>query len=245
MLTDIHTVFQKEWREIFQFHGIKSYLFNWILMVLLIGVYMPLQAGVEWLTSPLLLLLWSWPPLLLISGLVADAFAGEKERHTLETLLASRLPDTAILFGKFLTGWVYAGTLFPASLLLGLITVNLAHPSANGFLFYQPAFLAAILGIHFLMLLLISSIGMLLSMKSNTVRAAYQKMSGVILVFALVPSISIGLISPNLRAKFLQILTQNHLGVGTLEASLILILADALLLWLCVKNFKRVQILAA
>ena len=39
---------------------------------------------------------------MMVSSLVADSFAGERERHTLETLLASRLPDRAILAGKLL-----------------------------------------------------------------------------------------------------------------------------------------------
>lgn len=244
MFTDCFTVFLKEWKEIFQTRGVKGYVFSWVLMTLLIGVYMPLQVGEEWVNSPLILLLWSWPPLLLVTGLVADTFAGERERHTLETLLASRLSDTAILFGKFLTGWVYAGTLFPMALLLGLITVNLAHPLSDGLRMYQPGTLLGILGIHSLLLLLISSIGMLISMRSNSVRSAYQKMSAAILVFALAPSISVGVISDEMRNRIMQLLTQPHLGSGALLAVFILLVIDTLLLWLCVRNFKRNQLLA-
>ena len=35
--------------------------------------------------------MWMWFSLLLVINVVADSFAGERERHTLETLLASRL----------------------------------------------------------------------------------------------------------------------------------------------------------
>lgn len=38
----------------------------------------------------------------------AESFAGERERGTLETLLASPLSDTAITTGKLLAGWLYA-----------------------------------------------------------------------------------------------------------------------------------------
>jgi ABC-type Na+ efflux pump permease subunit len=42
--------------------------------------------------------------------MITDSIAGERERQTLETLLASRLPDRAILLGKVaaitLLGWL-------------------------------------------------------------------------------------------------------------------------------------------
>ena len=55
----------------------------------MLGIVTPLQMGSLWLTSPLMLAYW---PLLssgMVSTLIADAFAGERERHTLETLLAT------------------------------------------------------------------------------------------------------------------------------------------------------------
>ena len=58
-------------------------------------------------------------------GRVADSFAGERERHTLETLLASRLPDRAILFGKVLAAVGYGWVLVMLMLVLSLVTVNL------------------------------------------------------------------------------------------------------------------------
>jgi ABC-2 type transport system permease protein len=245
MLTDTITVFQKEWKEAFHNRGIRGYLFNWLIMVLLIGVYMPLQVGSDWFKSPIILLLWSWPPLQLVSGMVADSFAGERERHTLETLLASRLPDLSILGGKMLTGLVYAGTLFPASLLVGAVTINLVHPSSAGIQFYTPGMLLQVLGLHYLSLMLIAGIGMLVSMKSNSVKAAYQKIAVIILVLALTPSLGIGLLSPNIRTHLMEIISQPHLGVGGLIASLIMLAADVILVMICLTSFKRSQLLAA
>lgn len=245
MLTDTITVFQKEWKEAFHNRGIKGYLFNWLIMVLLIGVYMPLQVGADWFKSPIMLLLWSWPPLQLVSGIVADSFAGERERHTLETLLASRLPDLSILGGKMLTGLVYAGTLFPASLLVGAVTVNLVHPAGNGIQFYAPGMLLQVLGLHYLSLILIAGIGMLVSMKSNSVKSAYQKIAVVILVLALTPSLGIGLLSPDIRTHLMQIIAQPQLGTGGLIAALILLAADVVLGIICLTSFKRSQLLAA
>lgn len=245
MLTDTITVFQKEWKEAFHNRGIRGYLFNWMIMVLLIGVYMPIQVGSDWFKSPIMLLLWSWPPLQLVSGMVADSFAGERERHTLETLLASRLPDLSILSGKMLTGLIYAGSLFPASLLIGAITVNLAHPSPAGIQFYAVGILLQVLGLHYLSLILIAGIGMLVSMKSNSVKSAYQKIAVIILVLALTPSLGIGLLSPDIRTHLMQVIAQPRLGVGGLAAALIMFAADVVLCLICLSSFKRSQLLAA
>jgi len=245
MLTDTLTVFQKEWKEAFHHRGIRGYLFNWIIMALLIGVYMPITVGAEWFKSPMLLMMWSWPPLQLVSGLVADTFAGEKERHTLETLLASRLPDLSIFSGKILTGLVYAGTLFPASLLIGAVTVNLAHPSASGIQFYAPGMFLQVLALHYLSLILVASIGMLVSMKSNSVKSAYQKIAIVILVLALTPSLTIGLLSPDIRMQLNTFITQPQLGSGALIAALVMLVADVVLVIVCLSSFKRSQLLAA
>ena len=245
MLTDTMTVFQKEWKEAFHNRGIRGYLFNWILLALLIGVYMPINVGPEWFKSPIILLMWSWPPLQLVSGMVADSFAGEKERHTLETLLSTRLPDLSIFSGKIMTGLVYAGTLFPASLLIAAVTVNLVHPSPDGIQFYAPGMLLQVLGIHYLSLILIAAIGMLVSMKSNSVKSAYQKIAVVILVLALTPSLGIGLLSPDIKTQLTKMIAQPQLGVGGLIAALIMLVADVILIIISLSNFKRSQLLSA
>ena len=98
MIADILTVARKEWKEyVLAGTGLKGGRMGLVIMLVVFGVVLPAQNGTDWLTSPALLLAWAWVPLMLVSGVVADSFAGERERHTLETLLASRLPDQAIL----------------------------------------------------------------------------------------------------------------------------------------------------
>jgi ABC-2 type transport system permease protein len=58
--------------------------------------------------------------------------AGERERRTLETLLASRLDERAILFGKLLAARAYGWGLTLLSLLLGAASVSLAYGTASG-----------------------------------------------------------------------------------------------------------------
>ena len=168
----------------------------------------------------------------------------KKNAIRLKPCLASRLPDLSIFSGKILTGMVYAGTLFPASLLIGAVTVNLAHPSTTGIQFYHAAMFLQVLALHYLSLILVASIGMLVSMKSNSVKSAYQKIAIVILVLALTPSLTIGLLSPNARTQLTQLITQPQLGLGALIAALVMLIADVILFIICLSNFKRSQLLS-
>ena len=59
--------------------------------------------------------------------MIADSFAGERERHTLETLLASRLSDRAILFGKIAACIAYGWLMAMLCVLVGTITENVSH----------------------------------------------------------------------------------------------------------------------
>jgi len=101
MIGDVLTVMWKEWRElVFHPASLRSTLATAAVIVVLLGIVFPLKVGAAWLDSPLYLAYWGWVPSMLVSTLIADSFAGERERHTLDTLLASRLGDLAILFGK-------------------------------------------------------------------------------------------------------------------------------------------------
>ena len=110
---------------------------------------MPLQFGVAWLTNPLGPLVWCWLPIILTANMVTDAFAGERERNTLETLLASRLPDHTILFGKMLASILYSWSLTLVSLLIGALTVNVTHPE-NGIRFYSLGLFLGTLGVSWM-----------------------------------------------------------------------------------------------
>ena len=93
MIVDIWTVVWKEWQELLRAGGsMRSGLFRLLLLPVMLGIFLPLQARGTWVTEPTALLGYAWVPAFLVIGLVGDSFAGERERHTLETLLASRLP---------------------------------------------------------------------------------------------------------------------------------------------------------
>ncbi len=187
MTRDVLTVAWKEWRELLQVGGgVRGGRLSLVLLLAVFGVFLPMQSGAEWVTSASTLFYWGWVPLMLVAGAIADAFAGERERHTLETLLASRLPDRAILFGKILAAVSYGWCLVMMMLALSLVTVNLTARSGHLLLFpwrfFIGAPLLALLGAG-----LAATGGVLVSLRAATVRQAAQTLNVGILLLIFVP----------------------------------------------------------
>ena len=191
MIGDLLTVAWKEWRELLQLGGNhRGGRFSLVILIGVFGVFLPLQAGAEWVQSPATVFYWGWVPLMLVGSAVADSVAGERERHTLETLLASRLPDGAILLGKMLAAVAYGWGLVLVMLLLSLLTVNLAARTGEVLMFpWQFAVgapLLALLGAG-----LSATAGVLVSLRAPTVRQAAQTLNVGILLLIFIPVLGI------------------------------------------------------
>jgi ABC-2 type transport system permease protein len=172
---------------------------GWIGLLVFIGVFgilLPLQSGPVWVESPIGIVYWIWVPFMMVSTIIADSFAGERERHTLETLLASRLSDKAILLGKICTAISYGWGLTLISLFLGLVSVNIVYGQGE-LLMYPLDIGASILSVSFLMAAFAATLGVLLSLRAATVRSAQQTLG----VVALLPLILV-IIVPMLPASF-------------------------------------------
>jgi ABC-2 type transport system permease protein len=184
MIADIFTVASKEFGEIFSFGDARGRSkLSFVVMIVIFGIVIPLQNGRAWVRSPVTALVWGWMPFLWVSGVVADLFAGERERHTLESLLATRLSDQSILFGKLLAALAYGFTLTWVIMLTSLITINVAY-RGSGFLFYPLPILLGALIFSILISGLSASIGVLVSLRAGSVRQAQQMMSvGMLLLF--------------------------------------------------------------
>ncbi len=99
-MSDILTMLWKESKDVLFQGGWRS-LIRPLIVIGIMGIYLPLQFGPQWVDlTPLGMLLLLWIPFFVIISFIGDVIAGERERHTLETLLASRMPDRAILLGK-------------------------------------------------------------------------------------------------------------------------------------------------
>jgi ABC-2 type transport system permease protein len=194
MMADALTVALREWKELLWMGGaLRGGKASILILLLVFGVYMPYQFGANWLTSPGMLLYWAWVPLMIVAGIVADSFAGERERHTLETLLASRLPDDAILAGKVLAAVGYTWVMVLAMLGIGIVTVKLTVASPPGvqipWRLLVGAPLLALLGA-----VTAAGAGILVSLRAATVRQAAQSLNVAILAMVIVPAFAVGLL---------------------------------------------------
>ena len=184
MIADIWTVAGKELREIFTFGDARGRSkFSLLILIGVFGIFFPLQSGREWVTSPMSIMVWGWMPFLWVTGIVADLFAGERERHTLEALLATRLSDQSILFGKLLAAMTYGFSLTWLVLLSSIVAINVVY-GREGLLFYPPETTIGALVFSILVSGLSGSIGVLVSLRAGSVRQAQQTMSiGMLVLF--------------------------------------------------------------
>jgi len=189
MWHDVRVILWKEWKALADQLGGDSRLGLWMVAGLFVGLssFAAFFAGPAWVESPVALVNY---PLLAASIAIqpiVDSFAGERERHTLETLLASRLSDRAIVAGKILAAVLPA---FGAGLLLlglGLMTVNLKHAAAGPLLLPPASLLWTTIGLIGLLPLLVAGAGTIISLKSSTVRRAQQTLGFAIVGVLLVP----------------------------------------------------------
>jgi ABC-2 type transport system permease protein len=134
----------------------------------------------------------------MVSSLIADSVAGERERHTLETLLASRLSDSAILIGKIVAAVLYGVGFAVANLAIGLVAVNVAHHE-EGLILFGAQRLAVTLVLTLLASLLMAGIGVFISLRASTVKQAQQAFGIAIIVLTMGPLLLFNALSPDTR----------------------------------------------
>lgn len=243
MIHDIVTVIWKEWKELFRIRGSqKGGTFGVLIFLCVFGIFLPLQMGREWVETPILLALWIWVPLFLVSSVVADAFAGERERHTLETLLASRLSDRAILSGKIAAAVGYGWGLTLFSLVLGIITINAAYWSGT-LLFFSTVLCFGIFLWSFLAAAMTACIGVLISLRASTVRQAQQVMSVAIMLLLFVPIFGIKALPISWRDSMKETFSLLSLSEVVFLVTGLLLLLTLLFYFLAARKFKRARLI--
>jgi ABC-2 type transport system permease protein len=167
----ITAVVWKEWHEIFRLdQGARPILFRLTIAGAFIVAF-AWRKGADFgrdASSILLLMEFTILPTL---PLPPDAFAGERERHTLETLLASSIHDWAIYFGKF---FAILGIGVGFAVLACIIDVLVIAVRFSGWRLtdLSPAVLASGLALGALSAAIVVGFGILISMHSRTVRSA-------------------------------------------------------------------------
>lgn len=183
-MTDTFAVLQKELREqVGERSSRRGGLIQSLVIVSILGIAMPASAAQAWLAeSPLAILYFAMLPAMLAGTVAADAFAGERERKTLETLLATPLSERSILVGKGAAAIAFALTAAAFAFLCAVITVNLtAHPAA----IFVPSvrLVAGALGGVLASASLITGVAIVLSMRVPVARSVQQMtaVSGMLL----------------------------------------------------------------
>ena len=237
---DVLAVASKEWRELVGQRGFRGKT-GIVLFLAAFGIILPLQAGRAWITSPSLAIAWSWVPMFLVSTVIADAFAGERERHTLETLLATRLSDNAILFGKIVAAIGYAGAMTIASLLLAEVAVNLATWH-DGLVLYRPKTFLTMCALGAGGSVFVAAVGVLISLRAPTVRQAQQALGGTIVVLLFLPWVAVRLVPVEWKRTAIAAAPSTSqlavIGVGAL------VLLDIGALAFAMRRFRRNRLIA-
>jgi ABC-2 type transport system permease protein len=246
-MSDLTTVVWKEWRELraqsADFGGTSMIVTVTVLLVLVGG--MAAIAGPELLRTPFIVVI-SATPLFAVIGTICEAFAGERERHTLETLLASRVTTEALLVGKIVVNVLYAWG--GAVLLFVLLVVGANVPALDRSIVFPPIgetlFIFVIIP---LLLLLVCTAGVLVSLRAPTVRHAQSKLvlffMGTAFLF-LIPFLIIRSVFPHLMeaAKKAQA-GPNFVFLAFASWGVILLAIDVVLLLVARLRFQREQMI--
>jgi ABC-2 type transport system permease protein len=252
-VTDILTVARKELREIIGGGSGRKSLIREIFFVFLFGVFFPLSQAEAWRSGAVPTVFVFMIPLFLAGPYIADTFAGERERKTLETLLATRLPDSSIYLGKILAVCTYAWAVTQLIVLASLLALNLAGGGGpemaeeGWFVYPTPVWVGALAG-SYVSALFISGIGTFISLRSETVRSAHQAMMLPLFVLIFGGSFGLGALWRALPLDTQASIAMWASGISGMEAILgvvtILLLVDLFLLRLGVRRFRRSKLIA-
>jgi ABC-2 type transport system permease protein len=237
---DILTVVWKEWRALIHGRARRQV----ILTAGMMGVWaviMPIQMGRDWITDPIPMGLIGFVlPTIVVGVIVPDSIAGERERRTLSTLLASRLPDRAILVGKLgfavVAGWLTT----PFALAVALVAANVAAGDGQ-FVFYDPAVLAVVLALGLLGGLFTGAIGLFVSLRTPTAQEAQQLTVMAVMVPFMVLGLGATLLLANrgMARDLFDWLGSQDARLAALALLALVALVDAFLVMAADRRFRR------
>ena len=151
----------------------RGFVVQSAILIAMLGAFVPWTTPSIWSSPGEAALLYVVFPSLISSMLAADAFAGEKERRTLESLLATPLTDGELFLGKVIA----AAGLSTAD---SIVTITVSFLTLLVRAHSKPAILPAGEQCAFLILgafgaaLLISALAVAVSARVNVARSAQQ-----------------------------------------------------------------------
>jgi ABC-2 type transport system permease protein len=218
-----------------------------LLIIGIVSIFVPLQLGRAFFTSPVPVIVDGlFLPYITLQSVIPDSFAGERERHTLETLLASRLSDRAILLGKFGAAVAYGWAAGLIAALLQAVVANLSpkNASAGGAVAFYPVGVAIpIVVVGLLMSLLASSVGCLVSLRAATTRQAQLNLSIGFLLLFFAPFIIIQLLPSQTQAGITAALNAASPTQVFFIVVAILVVLNIVLLGVAMARFQRARLI--
>jgi ABC-2 type transport system permease protein len=247
MIQDVQTVIRHEWRGFFRYgESRRSGWLRWgalLFLATMIARTLGPEFGASWTT----VLAVTFIAVIFIPAVVADSFAGERERHTLETLLASRISDAALLLGKYIANALYGWVAALGVMVLGVTAAYLRFAGLGAFQARLSVLAAAAL-ISLLGAGIITGVGVLVSLRAPTVRRATESLAIILIILSVLPA----LIAESPMPRWVDALVeaaptlpsgepgiQVFLGVTTLLLAL-----NALLLTIALARFRRARLIA-
>jgi ABC-2 type transport system permease protein len=242
---DLRLVLWKEWRSLLHGQSRRQLLLMTATLAFW-AIWLPVQTGSDWMTDGILSILISvLLPALVVAITVPATIAGERERRTLPTLLATRLSDDAILLGKLIVPVVLGVAAMMAVLIVGLIAANVASWDGSVRL-YDPVVIVPDLIIGTEVAIAAAAGGVAISLRARRVQDAQQTLT----LMMLLPAMAVGLL--------LFLVTQLSGGIGVaadrLEGTsgwliaviviIVLALVDVGLIAVARRRFQRGQLIA-
>ena len=246
MSTDVKTIIWKERKLLFSQRGGRKQVFlSLFLPAAIFAIVFPWQEGAGYLASPLAIFASIFIPMLIVMLTIPESFAGERERHTLETLLASRLSDSDILFGKILVSVVLAVGIFLVSFFIAFIIANISDWTGI-LIFYNPIIGIGSIFLSILIATISSLAGVLISLKSPTVREAQQSLMAVIMFPVLLLGVAGTLVFTieGIRETITNIMDKVSPAILLSVVIAILLIACYFLLKIVQRRFQRSKLIA-
>jgi ABC-2 type transport system permease protein len=243
MIRHIRTVIWKEWKElILQRDRSRKDVLVRAMVVTVVFVFMVWRVGLAFVDNPVLLFMPGYILLFCVIAIVADSFAGERERHTLETLLASRLPDQSILLGKIASAVLLAWAVMFFVLLCGLVEVNIQRAAEYGLILPVHRFIG-VLVFSLLLLVFVSCVGVFVSLRASTVRQATQILNITFMVFGFALLYTGAMLPADWRTTLLRALSGVNRIWLEIGAAAIFVALDTCLLAAARHRFRRNRIM--
>jgi ABC-2 type transport system permease protein len=240
MIDDILSVIWKERKSQFRVRGSRMRFLLMLASPALLATVFPITWGPDWLAQVPPLIISALTSVILVAVMVPESVAGERERHTLETLLASRLPDRAILVGKLLVPLAVGWGVAILSLVISLVVVNVAHWEGKLLFFTLPVGLGS-LALSFLMAVLTAGAGIFISLRTATAQEATQILTAIIIIPPMLLQVVPLLFRDQMR-QFLDTVNGTQLLVIVLA---VLVVLDVAVLLAAVARFQRARLIVS